>query len=193
MSELKHQLMLNKERSWVPCYPKAEVDEAIAELKDEVKLCSDFSIAARKDIEEMRGQHQMLKQFGHYKLSPVPGKMINHEVRQYVSYNVVCMIINHLESENADLKQKLESVQASAYADGVDAGMRERRLKRSLWLSRANRAGCEIDYWRKCYEHVDDYFDVRTGQDLEAKRCEKMIRNWIDVKIKCQAKAKEYK
>ena len=36
----------------------------------------------------------------------------------------------------AELKAKLESVQASAYADSVDAGMRERRLQRALWITR---------------------------------------------------------
>lgn len=35
MSELKYQLMLNKERSWVPCYLKSEADKVIAELKKE--------------------------------------------------------------------------------------------------------------------------------------------------------------
>ena len=40
----------------------------------------------------------------------------------------------------AELKQKLEDVQASAYAESVDAGMRERRLRRALWLARAERA-----------------------------------------------------
>lgn len=37
----------------------------------------------------------------------------------------------------AELKAKLESVQASAYADSVDAGMRERRLRRALCLLKA--------------------------------------------------------
>ena len=36
MSELKHQLMLNKERSWVPCYLKSEVDVAIAKLNAKI-------------------------------------------------------------------------------------------------------------------------------------------------------------
>lgn len=36
-------------------------------------------------------------------------------------------------------KAKLEDAKASAYADSVDAGMRERRLKRALWLARAER------------------------------------------------------
>lgn len=111
-------------------YDKDEADKYIAELKQ--KLNNQWNEQC-KDIEEMRGQHQMLKRFGHYKLSPVPGYMINHDKREYVSYNVVCLIINHLEAEN-------ESLKASAYADGVDAGMRERRLKRALWIARANRS-----------------------------------------------------
>ena len=48
----------------------------------------------------------------------------------------------------AELKEKLESVQASAYADSVDAGMRERRLRRALWLARANRALEKIAWFR---------------------------------------------
>lgn len=35
--ELKHQFMLNKEMSWVPCYIKSEADMVIAELKAELK------------------------------------------------------------------------------------------------------------------------------------------------------------
>lgn len=45
---------------------KEDVDEAIAELKAKVKFCSDFEFAARKDIEEMRGQHTMLKQLSNH-------------------------------------------------------------------------------------------------------------------------------
>lgn len=33
MSELKHQLMLNKERSWVPCYLKSDADKEFKRLK----------------------------------------------------------------------------------------------------------------------------------------------------------------
>lgn len=38
MSELKHQLMLNKEMSWVPCYLKSEVDEAFEKLEESHKM-----------------------------------------------------------------------------------------------------------------------------------------------------------
>ena len=37
MSELKYQLMLNKDMSWVPCYLKSEADKVIAELKENHK------------------------------------------------------------------------------------------------------------------------------------------------------------
>ena len=36
MSELKYQLMLNKERSWVPGYLKSEADKVIAEKDAEI-------------------------------------------------------------------------------------------------------------------------------------------------------------
>lgn len=37
MAELKHQLMLNKDMSWVPCYLKSEVDKQIKELEENHK------------------------------------------------------------------------------------------------------------------------------------------------------------
>ena len=37
MSELKYQLMLNKDMSWVPCYLKSEADKVIADLKEKHK------------------------------------------------------------------------------------------------------------------------------------------------------------
>ena len=37
MSELKYQLMLNKDMSWVPCYLKSEVDKQIKELEENHK------------------------------------------------------------------------------------------------------------------------------------------------------------
>jgi uncharacterized coiled-coil protein SlyX len=48
--------------------------------------------------------------------------------------------IEQTRAENERLKQKLESVQASMYADVVDANMENRRLRRALWIARAKRA-----------------------------------------------------
>lgn len=43
----------------------------------------------------------------------------------------------------AELKQKLEDAKATAYAESVDAGMRERRLKRALYKACSNWAMAE--------------------------------------------------
>lgn len=43
--ELKHQLMLNKEMSWVPCYLKSEADSVIDELKEKNR-----EYKAREDV-----------------------------------------------------------------------------------------------------------------------------------------------
>jgi hypothetical protein len=50
----------------------------------------------------------------------------------------------------AELKQKLESVQASMYADVVDANMENRRLRRALWIARANHADTMQKYNIEC-------------------------------------------
>lgn len=79
----------------------------------------------------------------------------------------------------AQLKAKLEDVQASAYAEIVDAGMENRRLKRALWLARAEIAHKKIDeYW-------PDYCHNAHSRIALLK--------WEEVERKCRAKAEEYK
>jgi hypothetical protein len=76
----------------------------------------------------------------------------------------------------AELKQKLEDAKATAYAESVDAGMRERRLKRALYKACANWADVEV-------------FDRTVGIDdpnVEAHR-------WALMRNKCLKKAAEYK
>ena len=74
----------------------------------------------------------------------------------------------------AELKQKLEDAKATAYAESVDAGMENRRLKRALWLARAERAEWEsLYYW---YAVSDKY----------------KSRKFDEVERKCLKKAKEY-
>lgn len=82
------------------------------------------------------------------------------------------------DREIAELKQKLEDVQASAYAESVDAGMRERRLQRALWLARALRAR-DIQRW----------WIAATC----APKTERACSVWNNVEHKCRAKAEEYK
>jgi len=84
--------------------------------------------------------------------------------------------IEQTRAENERLKAKLEDVQASMYADVVDANMENRRLKRALWLARAERAKTE---------HLSKIMYSTLYRDFIAK--------WVNVERKCRAKAEEYK
>lgn len=77
----------------------------------------------------------------------------------------------------AELKAKLESVQASAYADNVDAGMRERRLRRALWLARALRAR-DIQRW----------WIAATCAPITERACSV----WNIIERKCRTEAEKY-
>lgn len=90
-----------------------------------------------------------------------------------------------LKRENAQLKAKLESVQASAYAESVDAGMENRKLKRALWLSRANRA-LEKIAWFKLWNASISTMNPEDGARQEFDKWKKALG-------KCLNKAKEYK
>ena len=97
------------------------------------------------------------------------------------------------------LKEKLEDVQASMYADVVDANMENRRLKRALWLERARRAEARKNYWyaRSCHEG-DDFLVSIDGSPVKYIGCIKRtnydwLLTWSEVERKCQAKAEEYK
>jgi hypothetical protein len=79
------------------------------------------------------------------------------------------------------LKAKLEDVQASAYADSVDAGMRERRLRRALYKACANWALAEIE----CEQLDSQMFAFGMTSDKEVA--------WKKVERKCLKKAEEYK
>lgn len=73
----------------------------------------------------------------------------------------------------AELKAKLESVQATAYAESVDAGMENRKLKRALYKALANWALSTLA-WLDCID-----------QGNPAK--------WSEMHRKCLTKAEEYK
>lgn len=88
----------------------------------------------------------------------------------YVSFDQVNKAI---EEKNAEI----ENIKATHYAEMVDAGMRERKLERSLWLARAERAKAMYTYWHiKCIE----------GHLLYEHK-------WIVVEQLCMAKAEKYK
>jgi hypothetical protein len=75
----------------------------------------------------------------------------------------------------AQLKQKLEDAQASAYAESVDAGMRERKLKRALYKACANWA------------------DVMAFEETEGIGYDNSVaERWRKMESKCLKKSKEY-
>lgn len=79
---------------------------------------------------------------------------------------------NDVDAAIAELKAKLENVQASMYADVVDANMENRRLRRALWIARAEMARTSAwVFWNR----KDDY----------------NYNKWKKVEFKCRAKAEE--
>ena len=100
-----------------------------------------------------------------------------------------------LKRENEELKAKIENVQATAYAESVDAGMRERKLKRELWLARAERAKekqqlfhFSLGYEKLC---IDGFYDPYSGRrELSPKQ---WIKAFNKVEFKLLKKAEEYK
>lgn len=84
----------------------------------------------------------------------------------------------------AQLKQKLEDVQTSMYCDVVDANMEIRRLKRALWLARAEWARSSALSYHLIESHPDK--DVSATYKRKANK-------WEKAKDKCLKKAEEYK
>lgn len=95
--------------------------------------------------------------------------------------------IDELQAENAELKQKLENAKATHYAESVDAGMRERRLKRALWRAIALFCGRSCEYFNGIMSHC------LMGQDDLYHRCEKKKNKYLNAMYKCKAKSEEYK
>ena len=110
---------------------------------------------------------------------------------------LTCEVVEKYGKENAVLKQKLEDVQASHYAEMVDAGMRERRLRRALWLARAERASdkARIFYFAETCGvklNIDGYSNKEKGHTRMCTAREWRI-TWLKVERKCREKAEEYK
>ena len=103
------------------------------------------------------------------------GKLVEEET---------CYLKSDVDTAIAELKAKLENVQATAYAESVDAGMRERRLKRALWLARAEWARSSALSYHLIESHPDK--DVAATYKRKANK-------WEKAKDKCLKKAEEYK
>lgn len=101
------------------------------------------------------------------------------------------------DAEIEELKQKLEDAKAMHYAESVDAGMENRRLKRALWLARAER-----------YK-MREFIAREEGNLCNQMSWSRILRErtygqWVDqllrianlankLQNKCRAKSEEYK
>ena len=84
----------------------------------------------------------------------------------------------------AEKDKEIESLKASHYAEMVDAGMRERRLTRALWLARAE--------WARSAALSYHLIENHPNKDVAATY-ERKANKWEKVKDKCLKKAEEYK
>lgn len=96
-----------------------------------------------------------------------------------------------------ELKQKLEDVQASAYAESVDAGMENRRLKRALWLMTAEwaegmgLASCNIAIKLSVKERFFYHDEANREKDIKKYRHRQVVfYKYADY---CRKKAEEGK
>ena len=92
---------------------------------------------------------------------------------------------DEVDAAIAELKEKLEDAKATAYAESVDAGMRERRLKRALWLARANRA-LEKIAWFKLWNASISTMNPEDGARQEFDKWKRNLGKFLK-------KAEEYK
>jgi len=97
---------------------------------------------------------------------------------------------SEVDAAIAELKAKLEDVQATAYAESVDAGMENRRLKRALWLARAELCR-RLDVDRYLRKHINSWYNENCLTWAEA--CVAMEVKMCKAESKCRAKAEEYK
>jgi tRNA isopentenyl-2-thiomethyl-A-37 hydroxylase MiaE len=98
----------------------------------------------------------------------------------YVSLDQVNKAI---EEKNAEI----ENIKATHYAEMVDAGMRERRLRRALWRAIALFCARSCEYFSGIMSHC------LMGQDDLYKRCEEKTNKYLNATYKCRAKMEEYR
>ena len=184
---------------WGLYYDKSEVDAAIAELKDKIQMHDFF------------------------------WEGCGFAKRGFKNTIAVSEAFDRLEAENAELKQKLEDVneliktarkmledaKATHYAEMVDAGMENRRLKRALWLARAERAKYRVEYWTCRGGTLLEHYPFCVNGDSPFNRLSEMgclygdtnerlkeakfkhlyasewMLVWENVERKCRAKAEE--
>ena len=98
---------------------------------------------------------------------------------------LTCEVVEKYGKENAELKQKLEDAKATAYTESVDAGIENRKLKRALWLARAERA-IEKIAWFKLWNASISTMNPEDGARQEFDKWKKSLGKFLK-------KAEEYK
>ncbi len=89
-----------------------------------------------------------------------------------------------------DFKHKLEDAKATAYAESVDAGMRERKLRRALFIAHAIKA--KFKWWWMSECKHNESCKLRP----DPRKIKKFTNSaWVCSKSqkKCRAKAEQYK
>lgn len=105
------------------------------------------------------------------------------------------MDASEVDEAIAELKQKLNDAKATAYTESVDAGMENRKLKRALWIARAERASdkARIFYFAETCGvklNIDGYSNKEKGHTRMCTARWWRI-TWLKVECKCRAKAEE--
>lgn len=126
--------------------------------------------------------------------------LYNGKFERVYEENKVDAAIAEIKADNERLKKCEIWMKQHFYCEEVIAceSAKNRKLKRALWLARANNAESQFLYWcarfgvESCFTKVD----IR-GYSVNTKRRLRTIGEWIEkwknVKSKCRAKAEEYK
>ena len=134
-------------------YNADEVDAVLAEKDKEITQLKDKLQAAEKQTENL--------------INSASSLMLKQDTAN-----------DKLDAEIAELKQKLESVQASMYADVVDANMDNRRLKRAMWIARAKRA-IEKIAWFKLWNASISTMNPEDGARQEFDKWKKNLGKFL--------------
>lgn len=94
----------------------------------------------------------------------------------------LCQAIDQVDEKD----KELESLKASHYAEMVDAGMRERRLRRALWLARAWFCGRSSEYFSGMASRC------KIGQEDFYREVSERARRYFKSSYKCRAMAEKY-
>lgn len=96
-----------------------------------------------------------------------------------------------------EMDKYVEDLQASHYAESVDLGMANRKLKRSLWLSRARSAKHLVTTFEN-YDYLDVYKlnikqeSARTWMTCKLRTPAEWVKIWKNVQAKCEAYAEKF-